>query len=76
MQVRNVEDENDALYIMRQINNNLAIVDEYRNSPDIDSAEKDKWNEIYDRFIKLRESLSSTIVYRAKNYGILIDIIK
>ena len=72
MQIRNVEDEDDALYLMRQINNNLAIIDEYRNSKDCDEYEAKKWNEVMDKFIQLRERLSQTTVYKNKNYGLFV----
>lgn len=73
MQIRNVEDEDDALYLMRQINNNLAIIDEYRNSKDCDEYEAKKWNDVMDKFIELRERLSQTIVYKNKNYGLFVN---
>lgn len=73
MQIRNVEDENDALYLMRQINTNIAIIDEYRNSPDCDDIEKAKWNQAMDKFIQLRDKLSSTTVYKNKNYGLFVN---
>lgn len=73
MQIRNVEDEDDALYLMRQINNNLAIIDEYRNSKDCDEYEVKKWNEVMDKFIELRTKLSQTIVYKNKNYGLFVN---
>lgn len=73
MQVRNVEDENDALYLMRQINNNLAIIDEYRNSTDCDEYEAAKWNQVMEKFTQLRDKLSSTVVYKNKNYGIFVN---
>ena len=73
MQIRNIEDENDALYIMRQLNNSIAIIDEYRNSPDCDNTELSRWTQLMDKFIQLRDKLSSTVVYRNKNYGIFIQ---
>jgi len=73
MQVRNVEDENDALYLMRQINTNIAIIDEYRNSPDCDDVEKAKWDQAMDKFVQLRDKLSSTTVYKNKNYGLFVN---
>ena len=73
MQIRNVEDENDALYLMRQINTNIAIIDEYRNSPDCDDVEKAKWNQAMDKFVQLRDRLSSTTVYKNKNYGLFVN---
>lgn len=73
MQVRNVEDENDALYLMRQLNNSIAIVDEYKNSPDCDEYELASWNKLMDKLVQLRDKLSSTVVYRNKNYGIFVQ---
>ena len=73
MQVKNVEDENDALYLMRQINNSIAIIDEYRNSKDADKDEVEKWNNIMDRFVQLREKLTSTVVYKNKNFGLFVN---
>lgn len=73
MQVRNVEDENDALYLLRQINNSISIIDEYRNSEDCDIYEAEKWNQIMDKFIQLREKLTSTVVYKNKNYGLFVN---
>mgnify|MGYP004659815607 FL=1 len=73
MQIRNVEDEDDALYLMRQLNNNIAIIDEYKNSPDCDNQEVQKWNNLMDKFIQLRDKLSSTVVYKNKTYGIFVQ---
>ncbi len=73
MQVRNVEDENDALYLMRQINTNLSIIDEYRNSEDCDDYEREKWNQSMDKFKQLRDKLSASVVYRQKNYGVFVQ---
>lgn len=73
MQIRNVEDEDDALYLMRQLNNNIAIIDEYKNSPDCDTQEVQKWNNLMDKFIQLRDKLASTVVYKNKTYGIFVQ---
>jgi len=73
MQVRNVEDEHDALYLMRQINNCISIIDEYKNLQDCDEYEQNKWKEAYDKFVQLRDKLSSTVVYKNKHYGIFVN---
>lgn len=73
MQIRNVEDEDDALFLMRQINTNIAIIDEYRSSADCDDYERAKWDQAYDKFCQLRERLSQTTVYKNKQFGIFID---
>ena len=73
MQIRNVEDEDDALWLMRQINSNIAIIEEYRNSSDCDEYERDKWNQVLDKFLDLRDRLSKTTVYKNKSYGIFVQ---
>lgn len=73
MQVRNVEDENDALYLMRQINNNIAVIEEYRNSKDCDEFEANKWDQVLQKFNQLRDKLTSTVVYKNKNYGLFVN---
>lgn len=73
MQVRNVEDEDDALWLMRQINSNIAIIEEYRNSTDCDEYERDKWNQVLDKFVDLRDRLSKTTVYKNKQYGLFVN---
>lgn len=73
MQIRNVEDEDDALWLMRQINSNIAIIEEYINSSDCDDYERDKWNQVLDKFVDLRDRLAKTTVYKNKNYGLFVQ---
>lgn len=73
MQVKNIEDENDALFLMRQINNSISIIDEYRNSKDCDPIEIEKWNQVYDKFFALRNKLTDTVVYKNKQYGLFVN---
>lgn len=73
MQVKNVEDEEDALYLMRQINNNLAVIDEYKNSKDCDEYELNKWIQLMDKFNDLRDKLISSVVYKNKTYGLFVN---
>ena len=73
MRIRNVEDEDDALYLMRQINTRLGIIEDYMNSEDMDEKEKKRWFESIDRFRSLREKLSKTVTYKSKTYGIYVN---
>lgn len=73
MRIKNVEDEDDALYLMRQINNNIAVIEEYKNSKDCDEYEFDKWSQVLTRFEALRDKLSSSIIYKNKNYGLFVN---
>ena len=73
MRVKNVEDEDEALYIMRQLNNCISIIEEYRAMKDCDDYEIAQWDESLKRFIDLREKLSNSVIYKNKNYGLFVN---
>ena len=73
MRIRNVEDEEDALYLMRQINTRLGIIEDYLNAEDLTEAEKKKWFAATDRFKSLRDQLAKKTVYRSRTYGIYVN---
>ena len=72
MRIRNVEDEDDALYLMRQLNTRISIISDYIESEDLSTSDRKKWNASLDRFNRLREELSNTMVYKNKSYGIFV----
>jgi hypothetical protein len=69
MRIRNVEDEDDALFILRGINMRMSLLDDYLSS-DIDDKDRERWQRVFDRFDRLREELSKKTVYFRKNYGL------
>ena len=71
MRARNLEEEDDALYLMRQINTRISIIDECLHEPLSDSDRK-YWDRLLDKYKKLREKISNTHVYKNKSYGIFI----
>lgn len=72
MRIRNVEDEDDALYLMRQVNTRIALIEDYVNSEDLSSTEAKRWNESLEKFKRIREELSTSIVYKGKSYGLYV----
>ena len=70
MRARNVEDQDDAMYLMRRINTNMSIVAEYMNECD-DKHDRDEMKSTYEKQMALREKLSSSTVY--KNLGIFVN---
>ena len=69
--VKSVEDQEDALRIMRDLNSRLAIVDDYL-SGNIDDYEKKKWLQIKEQYHKLREELSKKITSADSFYGLFV----
>lgn len=72
MRIRNVEDEDDALYLMRQLNTRISLITDFIESEDLSANERKRWNDTLDRFTRLRTDLSNTMVYKSKNYGIFV----
>ena len=72
MRIRNAEDEDDALYLMRQLNTRISLVTDFIESEDLSSSERKRWQDCLDRFSRLRTDLSNTMVYKSKDYGIFV----
>jgi hypothetical protein len=73
MRIRNVEEEDDALLILRQINSRMAIIDDYINTEKLDEYERDRYINLYDKYTLLREELSKKSTYTKKYYGLFMD---
>lgn len=72
MRIRNVEDEEDAMYLMRQINTRINLIEDYIDSEDMSTAEVKRWSDTLDKFKRIREELSNSLVYKNKSYGVFV----
>ena len=72
MRIRNVEDEDDALYLMRQLNTRISLIEDYVNSEDLGPTEAKRWNDSLEKFKRIRDDLSASIVYKGKSYGLYV----
>ena len=77
MRIRNVEDENDALLLMRQINTRMSVLDDYlyttKDDENVTDRDRERWAKLLSRYEKLREDLSKKAVYNRKQYGLWAD---
>lgn len=73
MRIKNVETENDAIYIIRQINNRMGIISDYLETEDLSDVDKERFYKLYDKYDALREELSKKSVYSRKMYGLFVD---
>lgn len=72
MRIRNVEDEDDALYLMRQINTRISLIEDYTNSEDLNPTEAKRWNDTLDKFRRIRDELANSMIYKNKSYGLFV----
>ena len=74
MRLRNVETQDDAILLMRQINSRMSILEDYlRDEPDLDEKERKRWEDCYQQYLDLRTALSKKTVYNKKMYGLFVD---
>lgn len=76
MRIRNVEDSNDAIMLMRQINSRMAVLDDYLNScgDEVSDREYARWEKCLSKYDLLRDELAKKTVYNKKNYGLWFDM--
>jgi hypothetical protein len=70
MRLNNVEDELDALQLLREINNRMSALDNYLASPKISEGERKKYLQLYNGYFKLREILSKKKIWKKSQYGL------
>lgn len=73
MRINNVEDEMDALQILREINNRMAALDGFLVSPSISQHDRKKYLELYNAYYALREQLSKKKIWKKANYGLFYN---
>lgn len=70
---RNVTDQDDALYLMRQINTRISVIENYLETETMSENERVRWDKLYNKYITLRDVLSSKIVYKDRFVGIQVN---
>ena len=74
MRLRNVDTQDDAILLMRQINSRMSILEDYlRTEEDLDDKERKRWEDCYSQYLDLRAQLSKKTVYNKKMYGLFVD---
>jgi hypothetical protein len=74
MRIRNIDDEDAAIVLVRQLNSRISVLDDYLyNSQNINEREKARWESLLQKYLDLRDELASKAIYNHKQYGIFMD---
>lgn len=73
MRIKNIDDENEAIVLMRQINSRISVLDDYICYSDASEKEKARWEKVFVEYDKLRMQLSDKTIYKNNNYGLWVD---
>lgn len=73
IRLKNCEDEDEAMYILRQVNTRINILDDYIENTDLSDAELKRWRNLSGMFRDLRYELAKKKLGNKKQYGIFVD---
>lgn len=74
LRVKNVDEHEEALTLMRQINSRLNILEDHVGSGNLNSNEKERWYDLINKYRILREELSKKTTYDDKYYGLFVQL--
>lgn len=72
LRVKSVDEQDEALIILRDINSRLAILDDYLTDQNLSNDERQRWLDVRKRYLMLREELSKKTTYDDKYYGLFV----
>lgn len=73
MRLQNVETQDEAILLMRQLNSRMSILEDYLRDEDLDEADRQRWEKCYSGYVKVRDTLSKKTIYNKKMYGLFVD---
>lgn len=73
LRVKNIDEQEDALMVLRQINLRLAMIDDYMMTEKLSDSERDRWDKLRIKYQIVRDELSKKKVYDGKYYGLFVQ---
>ena len=73
IRIKNLETEDEAMYVLRQINARLTLLQDSLDDLEMDDREYDRWYKVLDQYNALREELANKPIWNRKRYGIWYD---
>ena len=71
LRVKNLNSEEDSIYLMRQLNSRLSLIYDTLEE-DLPDNERTRWQDLYERYLELRAQVAAHKISR-KNYGLWFD---
>ena len=69
MRIKNIDDENSAILLMRQINSRMSLIQDYLDEEEkLPDSERRRWEKLEDRYEKLRQKMITKPIYSRKMY--------
>lgn len=72
LRIKNCDEQDEALAILREINTNLSILDDFLRTENLDDNTKKRVFTLIDKYEGLRDELSRKKTYKDKYYGLFV----
>ena len=73
LRCKNVDDEEEAIAIIRQMNSRISMIDDYLMTEKLSEVESKRWHELSSKYRLLREELAKKTTYSEKFYGLFVQ---
>lgn len=74
MRIRHVAEEEDAMYLLRQINTRISVLEDFLDKERLTDGERERWFKLLDKYYALREQLANNVKYRYDYSGSVITV--
>ena len=74
MKIRHVSTEEDAMYLMRQLNTRISVIEDFIDKTRLFQYELKKYWSLLDKYYSLRDQLAKTTTYRYDYSGSVIQV--
>jgi hypothetical protein len=73
IRLKNCDTQEDAMYILRQINTRISILEDYIANTDLSEGEVARWRSVAMAYRELRDELGKKRISKNKQWGVFVD---
>lgn len=73
LRAKNVDEQDEALLIIRQVNTRIAMIDDYILTEKLSDSDKERWYDLMNKYRMVRDDLSKKNTYADKYYGLFVN---
>ncbi|MGL5752617.1 MAG: hypothetical protein ACRCXT_18920 [Paraclostridium sp.] len=74
LDIKNVDEHDNALAIMRRINANMGIIEDFIRSEKLSDKELERWEDVLNKYRMARSELSKKQTHDEKFYGLFVQM--
>lgn len=73
LRVKNVDEQDEALLLLRQLNLKISMIDDYIITEHLTESERERWESLMRKYQMVRDELSKKTTYSEKYYGLFVQ---